>query len=914
MTMVWVKHVGAWVLSTLIIWGFLLLSPLGKPTVIMQVQTTTSGFSQMFFSTGENGFSEQQSRSALINPQTTQLEFPFGVLRGTVGNFQRWDPSDAPGDFVLSSVRLKGLIATEDVPLTSLLPSLDMSAIEIGPEGASFRAESNDAQTLLQMDLQRFYWNNMWQSAIAAAIIAFLLVLATSTLAKRRRRASPTPPQVPGLGARDAVSVPRIAVVFFAALLAAPLWILFRGSQAIGISWDEPTYVDSLQEFFRSGWFVPEYFFTNGTVSLADSIVHGPVGPIFGHAISVISGNEPLLEVSSLAAAYESRHLAMALLAAAGIGFIGVAAAVALSSWRWGLIAAATVAAIPLYIGHGMFNIQDLPTAVGFTAVLLSFILLARQSFDATAKARALPIITLILGLVLMVGTRPGIWFLFFLTWLASLLVWLVLDTRSKSWRAAVRILGSRAFSTIVSTIAAYAVLWIISPNIFSQPLAFLRESLSTTQAFAWEGTTLTAGILMPAQPPPQYLLLWFGAQLPVIIALAAVIGIAASLVLIIQSLTIRTTASPVAYAAVPFLALVLGTPIGLWVTDATLYSGIRQLLFLIPPIAMLAVFGVHALLTKFMQRGRTGFARATWIAFGAGLAIPFLGQIQLFPYSFTYFNAPATVQPIEGNWEIDGWWLSGRELLQSSPSADRSFCVDFENRPRVECVRFGLLAPYLETGDEGRESIALRADQYLLFGRLDETFTSDTCTPLGDVTRPLALQSVTLSRSFVCDVSLFPYPSSGITTTFIPVEPDPAITWGEDPYLLWGWGIPSEAGVTMIRSQAAVGFALTDQDIADTDAPWELLLGVIGGTSEGGNQDVDISVNGIPVGTIPASGGGQANEQRFEISPEVLTALGSGRVIVGFTTPESADTPASGVNRDMASGGVSLTSVTLSP
>jgi len=136
--------------------------------VFMEVNTTTSGFSQMFFAAEENGFSEQQSRSALINPQTTQLEFPFGLLRGTVGNFQRWDPSNAPGDFLVSGIRLKGLIANEEVPLTSLLPSLDMSAIEIGPDGASFRAESNDPQTLLQMDLQRFYWTNMWQTAIAA--------------------------------------------------------------------------------------------------------------------------------------------------------------------------------------------------------------------------------------------------------------------------------------------------------------------------------------------------------------------------------------------------------------------------------------------------------------------------------------------------------------------------------------------------------------------------------------------------------------------------------------------------------------------------------------------------------------------------------------------------------------------------
>lgn len=914
MTITWVKRVVAWLLSTLFIWAFLLVSPLGKSAVVIDLQTTTSGLSQMFFATEESGFTEQTSRSALINPQTTELTFPFGELRGTVGNYQRWDPSDAPGEFMVSRIRIDGLIVTEEVPLTSLLPSIDMSAIEIGPSGATFRTESNDAQTLMQLDLQRFYWTNVQHAAIAAALVAFLIVLAAVLGAKRRRAARQLPELLPRTNFRGAIAVPRTALIVFTALLAVPLWLLVRGSQAIGVSWDEPTYVDSLHEFFQSGWFVPRYFFTDGTTTLADSIVHGPVGPLFGHAIAVISGNELPFQLSALAPAYDSRHLGMAILATLGIVCTGAAAAIALSSWRWGVIAAATTAGIPLFIGHGMFNIQDLPVAVGFAAVLLSFVLLARQSFGTPTRARALQIITLTLGLVLMVGTRPGIWILFVLTGFASLIVWFVLDARSSTPRIAGRLLGSRVIGTAAGMLAAYALLWVISPNVFAQPLRFLQESLATSQAFPWEGTTLTAGTLMPAQPPPQYLLLWFGAQLPVIITLAAIIGVTASLILLIRSFTRRTVASPVAYAAVPFLALTIGTPIGLWVTNATLYSGIRQLLFMMPAIAMLAVVGVFALITMFTERGRTPLVRTTWIVFGVGLSIPLIGQLQLFPYSFTYFNLPATAQQIDENWEIDGWWLSGRELLRSTPMADRTFCVESEARPRVECIRLGVLTPYLESPEQTPERINIRPDQYLLLDRFETTFTNDTCAPLTEVSRPLALQSVTLSRSFICDVSLAPYPPEGIATTSVPIQTDPGLAWGEHPALLWGWGIPSESGAAMIRSHAAVGFVLPNVQSVESATAWELVLGITAGSAEAGNQPVDVSVNGTVVGTITPTANGESSEARFQVPEQVVSALGDGRVVIGFSTEESLDTPPSGVDRNVGSGGLSLTSVTLAP
>ena len=67
--------------------------------------------------------------------------------------------------------------------------------------------------------------------------------------------------------------------------------------------------------------------------------------------------------------AYAVRHLVVA-----ACGLLGVLAVAAigrrlLGSWRWGLVAAATLMAIPMWPGLSMFDIKDVPAATGYTLV-----------------------------------------------------------------------------------------------------------------------------------------------------------------------------------------------------------------------------------------------------------------------------------------------------------------------------------------------------------------------------------------------------------------------------------------------------------------------------------------------------------------------------------------------------------------
>lgn len=157
----------------------LLLSvgPIGQPHVELQVTSSTAGSSQLFFADSENAFTEQESeRQALVKGANT-LRFPFGWIGGTLGDFQRWDPSDAPGEFAVSSFELRSLLLSEELSLEILQPSVGVSAITVSSTGARFAAESNDSQILFSTNLSTFFQRNLLVISLTSLGISLLITL-----------------------------------------------------------------------------------------------------------------------------------------------------------------------------------------------------------------------------------------------------------------------------------------------------------------------------------------------------------------------------------------------------------------------------------------------------------------------------------------------------------------------------------------------------------------------------------------------------------------------------------------------------------------------------------------------------------------------------------------------------------------
>jgi hypothetical protein len=177
------------------------------------------------------------------------------------------------------------------------------------------------------------------------------------------------------------------------------------GALRTGISWDEPYHLMRLENFLHHGWFALDWAVPRegSTAVDANTVVYGPVTMLLLHGLAVLTGVEEWGAVSSTSTAYDVRHLGVLL-----IGLVGTAAAAAttrtlLGSWRWGLFTAAALTALPMWTGHLMFNIKDVPVASGYTLMTLALVSMVAP----TRGRRGSRVWGLAAGIVLMVGTRP---------------------------------------------------------------------------------------------------------------------------------------------------------------------------------------------------------------------------------------------------------------------------------------------------------------------------------------------------------------------------------------------------------------------------------------------------------------------------------------------------------------------------
>ena len=629
----------------------------------------------------------------------------------------------------------------------------------------------------------------------------------------------------------------------------------------------------------------------DGVVSAQNPFVHGPIGPIIGQAQSILFGDDAGSFVEANSDSYQVRHVSMALLTAIGILSVGAIAKVTFGSWRWALIGSVGLASIPLFVGYGMFNNQDIPVAVGFVLVTLSLVAMGRSSERAQfSRFRSVLLVAgLTSGIILSIGTRPGMWLPVFVVSGGSLVTWLLLDLKSSGMVAARRAFLTR-FALLVAGISwAYLALWIIYPAVFSDPQTLLTQSASASTTFDWRGETLTAGILLPAQPPWYYIPIWLFAQLPIIISVFALIGVIGTATSLWKSLSTKHEIPQWSYLLVPVVIPTIGIPLATVVLNTTLYAGIRQLLFLIPGISLLAIAGIRLLVQSTAVRKSALRIQLVWLAVSVGFVVPLIGQVTLFPYNYSYFNVVTAIQPINGNWKIDAWWLSGRELLERGPLAKRTLCVESAPRPVADCAGNGILTPFLPMEVPQQQEVTLAEDEYLALNRFDEDLNNDQCQQIFQVERKLYLQTVRLSGANLCKVQLSEYPEGGISFTSDLPRSDSGLLWGENPYLLWGWGSTGSDGVALNGTQAALGFVLNSDQQREVNT---FTMSGFQTVSPEGSAPLAVYANGTQIGEIPNAEADGPMTLTFPVPFVIRDPADGGRVLIRFDSPSSGAQP----------------------
>src|SRR6185295_5298256 len=130
-------------------------------------------------------------------------------------------------------------------------------------------------------------------------------------------------------------------------------------------STDEPAHVIRYQNLHEHGWYLLDDDLVGDEPGawVTDQYVYAPVFTQVLHGVNRALGLDPSGALGTSIHAYAARHLVVGL-----CGLIGVLAVAGIGrrlfgSWSWGLVAAATLMAIPMWPGLCMFDVKDIPPA-----------------------------------------------------------------------------------------------------------------------------------------------------------------------------------------------------------------------------------------------------------------------------------------------------------------------------------------------------------------------------------------------------------------------------------------------------------------------------------------------------------------------------------------------------------------------
>ena len=558
------------------------------------------------------------------------------------------------------------------------------------------------------------------------------------------------------------IKPPRWFVAASVIFLAVSTSLAFWGATQVGSTWDEGSLVYKLQQYFDTGWHTaapilngePDPSFIFGTY------VYGPVGQLLPHAVNVVLGNDSFFaSVGTTASAYVGRHLGVVLWSVLGISAVALTLRLLTGSWRWGLVGATVLSSIPVWTGHAMFNIKDTPSATGYTIFTLGLVAILHTSYFDRKQIRVLALLSMVLGLVITIGTRTGLA-------LPLVLTFPLVITASSwiHWRQSfcdkTAFKGSRRFiEGVAAFFAAYLLLLMIYPNAYLRPVEVGVESLFESASYPVNEAQLVAGVWMTQPVDWSYLPLWAWAQAPLLVSLCTLLFLGMWVVLFVRVAAFRypNHYKSILPGALPVLSQLMLVPLGVVITSSVLYNATRQLHFVQPAMAICATLTVAWVYSKLQQRNvPSRIATQGWlILVSVGVALPIMVQIQLFPYSYIYLNSIVAMKPIDGNWPTDYWRASGPEVMRALPMGGRDSC-GFEQLMKdrlVPCTDQAMFTPYLDQRGKDAGNVTLEDHEYW-FVRENQGFIEipPGCRNYSTITRRMYLQTVTIAQIAICD------------------------------------------------------------------------------------------------------------------------------------------------------------------
>jgi hypothetical protein len=515
-----------------------------------------------------------------------------------------------------------------------------------------------------------------------------------------------------------------------------------------------------------------------------------------------------------------------------------------------------------------MFNLKDTPASTGFTLLTAGFIALTLPVERVTRLTNIAGWFATFGGALVIWGVRPGLWPALALAFFAMLLVRARLNNFSH-WKKTLTAIIYPASAVA----AAYAIMILIYPYLFRNPFRFLYQSINETATFAHNTVVLTNGVFLGVPPPWYYFPQWLAAQLPEVLLVLLVVAVGLAVWLVLRRL-FRSRPSRLDFvfpamvyvfiqlAAFIVAAILLGSPV---------YHGIRQFLFVIPAVAMLIMLSLFVLVRHWpLQKIRGLWPAVAGLLVVSTLATTFT-QVQMFPYSVSYFNPVTVAGGVDGRWDVYARKLAVGELYAQLTTDERLRCT--KNCPEIE----SLPRRFLEAATT--ESTPLQYWEVIQFPpNVATDKPAKAChTPIHSVTRPYFSASISMLSATVCDIAGTSIDSSPATAD------DNVKRWKR--LTQWGWEKEQPNGVTSVPGVSSALAWSVESWTPGTTLRYVLELSILDGSAE--FVTVSPTVNGVPRDSVTIAAGGQT-DLVLEVPVPTTQGAPEDLVVVEFVLSDS--------------------------
>jgi hypothetical protein len=344
------------------------------------------------------------------------------------------------------------------------------------------------------------------------------------------------------------------------------------------------------------------------------------------------------------------RHAAVFLVSLGGIWALFRLATLRFRDERLGLLAAALLVLSPRFFAESFYNGKDLTFVAAFTLGIYTLaLLLERPSWRRAAvhglvTAAAVDIRVLGLLLVPFTFTLLGLRYWHAPTWPAR---------RPLVWAGLVY-----GLTAVVAVIACWPFLW-------ANPVRHLAIAYYSLSHYAWRGSVLYLGHVLPAKTIPwHYALVWMSITTPLAYQVAALVGLAVAAWSLGRQPwhALRTFNGQLDLLLAGWLVLPLAL---VMVLHSVIYDGWRHLYFVYPALLLFAIQGGLAI-AKLGQRhsGWRKLALGLGLVAGAEAVLTVVRMVRMHPHQQVYFSYLTTSQA-ERLFERDYWAVAYRQGLE---------------------------------------------------------------------------------------------------------------------------------------------------------------------------------------------------------------------------------------------------------